>query len=566
MKRSVYAFVGAAFCGVCLIFASCDSVLEDLLDGKDEPSPPAQGDTTPDDETGPGGDDPDDPSDPGVPASLEASVSRSLACTLSWSAPPPGTTILVVEAPDGGVWLPAEGSTYEAGTTSGGARILYAGTGVSVARTGLEIGKTYTFLAFGCTAEHAYSAAKSKTITVERPAPTFAGYDFALSEGTFWFYDYYSVSGSYGSYFRYHSYFPVLLRAPRQIAGKTGYPVTTESVQYAPRWSYLALENGVFYGSTDGASWTVVFDANTGSWKGGGFFVQRDANSWTTAATRTRWENQTAVQVEAVGASSFTSETGYTYVDDYGYVSDGNPTIISNTAEYFRPGYGPWGFDDSFSYTDSYTYQSSTFKSVYLKGSSLQGDTLEDPAVQTTALEPFTLTGTGNHFAEISYDWQSRDPSVSLTYVNASGTSETSAFFDFYSIPAGEDGTVHLTVQRLVGNPDTTWPAFRAVVFRVTVRTPGTGLVDLDARSAVRPDETRQSEATARGSLTLPNLETRIFTEIARIENEGSRKDFLGNTISLDQNTTSFAVAAGSLYLIAVQPAGDASFRYLIRR
>jgi len=45
MKRSEYAIRAAALCGVCLVFASCDSALDDLLGRKDEPSPTEQGET-----------------------------------------------------------------------------------------------------------------------------------------------------------------------------------------------------------------------------------------------------------------------------------------------------------------------------------------------------------------------------------------------------------------------------------------------------------------------------------------------------------------------------------------
>ncbi|MEL7449421.1 MAG: kelch repeat-containing protein [Pseudomonadota bacterium] len=71
--------------------------------------------------------------------------------------------------------------------------------------------------------------------------------------------------------------FRVTLGNSVMIGGQEAYPLelSGESQDFAPRWTHLAVDgSGSLLGSIDGASLSVVYDARTDEWVGGGFFVE----------------------------------------------------------------------------------------------------------------------------------------------------------------------------------------------------------------------------------------------------------------------------------------------------
>jgi len=115
--------------------------------------------------------------------------------------------------------------------------------------------------------------------------PMFDGFDFELGPGTQWTFqwDYLGTLWANTGSSRDEDWgeFTVTLGTSRQIEGITAYAVSVsgDSVDeggfdFAPRWRYLALSGNRLLGSVDGATLQVIFDAQDGTWNGGGFFCE----------------------------------------------------------------------------------------------------------------------------------------------------------------------------------------------------------------------------------------------------------------------------------------------------
>ena len=119
----------------------------------------------------------------------------------------------------------------------------------------------------------------------EAPKPKFVGFDFKLSEGAFWEYQWETksrYSAARGSSSDSDSgTFRVTLGPPKDIHGVTAYEVnvsgkhqvTDEDRSFAPRWRYIAVADDQMLVSEDGETLVVLFDARAGEWPGSGFFT-----------------------------------------------------------------------------------------------------------------------------------------------------------------------------------------------------------------------------------------------------------------------------------------------------
>ncbi|MEI6876930.1 MAG: hypothetical protein WCL50_17585, partial [Spirochaetota bacterium] len=325
------------------------------------------------------------PARPSAPTGFKVTDGGALTAALSWAAPPAGVEkVLVAILPAGEVWSPTDGITYAADDIAGGGRVLWTGLGSGYSASGLAVGKECRFLIFAANKRLEYSGGAETSFTVPKPAPKFAGFDFTLAEGDFWEYEYYySKYANYGNTnFRWTANFDVMLGACSVIGGKTAFPVSLQSIgiNFEPRWKWLALEDSVLYGSMyssasgapESASWTSILDANTGYWKGGGFFITRGDADFSRASQSLQVVNGSAMTIVTVGSGSSTSAT-YTNVPGYGYIASGEDSSYS-TAEYFLPEIGPGGYDESFSLLSygSGGYQSSETKRVSYVSSSMK--------------------------------------------------------------------------------------------------------------------------------------------------------------------------------------------------
>ena len=371
--RTSYPIFGVLACTILVLFTSC-TVLEILF--------PSDTGLAVDD---PAGDSPDGapPPRPVAPGGLTADTSTALEVALWWGALPSGVDrMLVVLLPSGEDWIPEDGRAYAVGEPVGTAgEVLCSGALAGCSATGLSIGQACRFLVFAANANLEYSPATPIEAIVPEPAPRFTGFDFSLQEGDFWEYRYYySIYADWGNTnWSYSRNFIVMLGESAAIGGKTAYPVTLQSVsnEYEPRWSWLALEDSVLYGSlyTVGsgdpaeAAWTTIFDGRTGYWKGGGYFITRGEDDYSQARQGTEQVGDEYRTVIKIGSGSSTQAT-YTYVPDYGYVASGEDLSYS-TAEYFIPGVGPGGYNEAFSLYSS-DYQSSETENVTLVTSSLE--------------------------------------------------------------------------------------------------------------------------------------------------------------------------------------------------
>ncbi|MDA1215373.1 MAG: hypothetical protein O2812_00675 [Chloroflexi bacterium] len=92
-----------------------------------------------------------------------------------------------------------------------------------------------------------------------------------------------------------------MLGQPREIQGITAYEtqvvgkhevaLADANRDFAPRWRYLAVTGNRILGS-QGSSYTVIFDGQTGKWAGSGFFTDRfNANELIEATPSTITQN-----------------------------------------------------------------------------------------------------------------------------------------------------------------------------------------------------------------------------------------------------------------------------------
>lgn len=219
--------------------------------------------------------------------------------------------------------------------------------------------------------------------TPTQSTPKFSGFDFTLKEGDFWeykwdFYNYSWAQGSNPSTTTDSGRFWILLGQPKVIQGITTYEISifgkskNKDWSFSPRWKYLAIANNKIYGSTDGATLSVIFDAETGYWTGGGFFRAFPSGNLAIAQNGTISSSNTYIsgtaiivkvsgdksQCQTIGGMQFCGDESYNY----------------KWEDYYRPGIGPVGFyyDQIYSYSGGGFWSGGTWRhNVGLTASSL---------------------------------------------------------------------------------------------------------------------------------------------------------------------------------------------------
>ncbi len=167
--------------------------------------------------------------------------------------------------------------------------------------------------------------------------------------------------------------FTVTLGAPVTIAGETAYPLTFtgDAGDFLPRWTHVAISaNGSLLGSTDGVNLQTVYNAETGNWVGGGFFIEFASNeSVGVSAGIFDGEYNT---VPALVASHSSSDGGCETILGITLCDDTTTRFSEN--EYYKAGIGPIGYDqDIFYSSDGGGFFTSTTidRTVELVGTSL---------------------------------------------------------------------------------------------------------------------------------------------------------------------------------------------------
>ena len=228
--------------------------------------------------------------------------------------------------------------------------------------------------------------------------PAIPGFTLSLKPGDYWEYrwDYYKYSYAQGGTAitaRQPGRYRVTLGEPAVIvsSGPQPYPVLVtgvsgpsfdETVRYAPRWKYLAVENNTLLGSIDGVQFSVIFDAQNGFWPGGGFFKDLGTTSLNQAAAGTvetaRYGTQ-LISGSAYKTGLSGSESTCQYYPGIGTIC-GDSSYSYDQWEYYLPDIGPLGFYYYNSYSDSggNFYSTATWEQmVGLASSSLRGDTVD---------------------------------------------------------------------------------------------------------------------------------------------------------------------------------------------
>lgn len=191
---------------------------------------------------------------------------------------------------------------------------------------------------------------------VEVPEPetaAFSGFDFPLQAGNFWEYrwDYFVRSGGQGistTTTRDQGRFWVVLGPERTINGVTAHEVQlygksqAPDQRFAPRWRYLALAGNRILGSADGTTLETIFDAQKGSWPGGGFFTAFGSTTLVTARSATLTNDY--IDTSAISAGRSFNQSQCEFFPGIGTIcgSDTSQTVIEN--DYYKPDVGPIGY------------------------------------------------------------------------------------------------------------------------------------------------------------------------------------------------------------------------------
>lgn len=243
--------------------------------------------------------------------------------------------------------------------------------------------------------------------------PAFDGFTFTLTEGSYWeFYWKYessetTTSGTSRGFDAGN--FRVSLGAPQTVGGLTAFPVTitgdhtdNADFDYAPRWHYLALQDSRLLGSTDGATFNTVFDAATGQWSGGGFFVPFPDDA-PVQATVSAVSND-FIDTNAIKVSRSASQSQCSYYPEAGTICTGDASYTLSESEYHKGGIGPIAYSYHYSYADpSGTYSMSAYRDLGLVATSFtatDGFQPKQPWVQKAAMP----TGRSSHCAAVVGD------------------------------------------------------------------------------------------------------------------------------------------------------------------
>jgi hypothetical protein len=189
--------------------------------------------------------------------------------------------------------------------------------------------------------------------------PAIQGFGFQLVTGDFWRFgwDFQKQSSAWcggtpaSSKSSDSGSFQVVLGSAQTIAGTSAYAIEISgksqnsdgSVSFTPRWKYLAVANNKLLGSTDGSTLETIFDANTGQWPGGGFFVAFPAKTLVVAKAGSI-QNAYISDANAWVVSQSTSTSQCTYYSGVGTVCGTNWSTNTQQSEYYAAGTGPVGY------------------------------------------------------------------------------------------------------------------------------------------------------------------------------------------------------------------------------
>jgi hypothetical protein len=187
--------------------------------------------------------------------------------------------------------------------------------------------------------------------------PLIPGFSFSLATGDFWefgwdmhWYSSTYCGGSPGVDDEKDSgSFRVTLGAAMTVAGVQAYAVELTgksqgtaglTISFAPRWTSLAVADNKLLGSSDGVTLQTLFDASTGKWPGGGFFLTFPGNSLVVAkAGSVSNAYLQDDEVWVVGRSTNTSQC--TYYPGVGTICGSNWSTNTLESEYYAAGTGP---------------------------------------------------------------------------------------------------------------------------------------------------------------------------------------------------------------------------------
>ena len=192
-------------------------------------------------------------------------------------------------------------------------------------------------------------------------APKFEGFDFALTQGTYWeFYWTYKhtsvVQGEGTNTDVDTGNFRVSLGPSKTIQGITSYQVLVSGDSedpkhdYAPRWKYIAVNNNQILGSIDGVFLETIFDANIGEWNGGGFFTTFSSERLMTASSG-QVDNE-FVETSAIVVRRSASQSFCETINGY-FICPNDDQFTVNEREYYKGGLGPLAYYSYIGYSSS---------------------------------------------------------------------------------------------------------------------------------------------------------------------------------------------------------------------
>jgi hypothetical protein len=293
----------------------------------------------------------------------------------------------------------------------------------------------------------------------ETDAPKFDGFDFVLSEGDFWEYQWDSyvnkwAQGSGGSTTETDGTFRVTLRSSRAIDGVTAYEVYLSGIPgssnagFAPRWKYIAVADNKILGSEDGETLSTIFDAQEGAWAGGGFFISFLSDYLYTAQDGNISNDYITGPCITAGRSA--KEDQCEYFPGIGTIC-GDSSLNFQQYEYYMEGIGPAGYH----YYNSYSSCGGGFCSggtreynVGLAAASLRGDTVDYD------LEPFEMEPNDSPAAAQSIDLfngitgfiRESDPGTEMLLDGGSYGTYSATVGDWYSITLDTAVAVKITL------------------------------------------------------------------------------------------------------------------------
>lgn len=221
----------------------------------------------------------------------------------------------------------------------------------------------------------------------DNTTPNISGFEFPLEEGDFWEFGWDKTvssfaQGSGGSTSSSSGKFRLTLGPVINVGGVSlyetlysGNPAGWPESFTIPRWKYVGIDGSKVYGSVDGATLEVVFDAETGTWSGGGFFTEWPSSLIVAEPGSISNDYIMDSNILRVGTSSSQSQCETIA----GVTICGDESFTHTEYEYFKPGVGPVGYRylNSFSSDGGgFSSGSSTERNLGLIGSSLAGNNL----------------------------------------------------------------------------------------------------------------------------------------------------------------------------------------------